>query len=73
MQLVDTPDSRNYCPENVLAGSYYVQKRNIIKQFRFGDVVDSEYQDIKTAFSEMKRFLASRKDSDSLTVTLINS
>lgn len=68
-KIVETPDSRDTCPPEVLAGVYFVQKRNVIKQFRFGE--GCEYPDIRTAHSEMKRFLSNRADSDSLRVSLI--
>lgn len=70
LEIVQSADHRD-----ILSGSergvYYVHKRNCLAAFPFGEA--GHYDTAKEAFEAMQKFLQSRKDSDILRVTLIES
>lgn len=67
MWELKSPDDRNTIATE-RNGVYYVQKKQIIKEFRFGDLTCKTGAE---AHAEMSEFLASRKDADELFVNLM--
>jgi len=67
MWELKSPDDRNTIAIE-RNGVYYVQKKQIIKEFRFGDLTCKTGAE---AHAEMSEFLASRKDADELFVNLM--
>tara|TARA_Y100000310_G_scaffold333795_1_gene412089 strand:+ start:358 stop:591 length:234 start_codon:yes stop_codon:yes gene_type:complete len=70
MRILKVADSRNDCPcDFAKSGVYMIHKKNIVAQFSFG--VDGSFESIRDAFKSMSLYLAKRKDSDNLTVSLL--
>jgi len=67
---ITASDDRNKIDSELTTGGYYVGKARTIKIIDFG--YDScAHKDCESAQKELTSYLASRKDSDDLNVTLI--
>lgn len=70
LKIIQKSDHRDILSE-AERGVYYVHKRNCLAAFPFGEA--GHHTTAKEAFEAMQKFLQSRKDSDILRVTLIES
>lgn len=66
---ISLPEDDRNCKPEITKGIYLVHKKNMISQFGFGG--SHTFDTIDQAFNALHAWLVSRKDSESLRVTLI--